>query len=155
VTPWEKVNGTQGTNSSQYIGCPCLVRTKLNRVFLFSVRRSVQSAVIFEGYRSLEDQLPKMRPFQRKLAVFDQVKALIDAITHLTHRQKEEILWRTMSSRENMDHEVVWKRAKAIQRELESLAQKIKPLCAPGKKHSDTVDEFIQQQYVRISCSSG
>jgi hypothetical protein len=48
-----------------------------------------------------------------------------------------------------MDHEAVWKRAKMIERELEKLAQKIKPLCSPGKIHGDAVDQYIQQQYVR------
>ena len=116
-----------------------------------SVRRSIQSAVIFEAYRSLEDQLPTMRPFQRKVAVLDQAKALVDAMGAdvVPPHQRVEILWRTMSSKEHLDSEAIWKRAKTIEKELKLLAERIQPHWAPGKEHSETVNEYVQRQYVR------
>jgi len=91
-----------------------------------------------------------MRPFQRKLAVLDQAKALTEAITDLQPHQRTEILWRTMSSKEDMNHEVIWKRAKVIEKELEDLALRIGDFCTPEKNHTDTVNDYVQNQYVRV-----
>jgi len=123
---------------------------ELSLSFYHSIRRCIQSAVIFEAYRSLQDQLPSMRPFQRKLAVLDQAKALTEAITDLQPHQRTEILWRTMSSKEDMNHEVIWKRAKVIEKELEDLALRIGDFCTPEKNHTDTVNDYVQNQYVRV-----
>lgn len=92
-----------------------------------------------------------MRPFQRKLAVLDQAKALVDAMAAdiVPPHQRGEILWRTMSSKELLDSEAIWKRAKTIEKELKLLAERIVPHWVPGKEHSETVNEYVQRQYVR------
>ena len=41
------------------------------------MRRSVQTAILYESYRTLETQLPSLKPFQKKIAIYDQAKHLI------------------------------------------------------------------------------
>ncbi len=110
-------------------------------------RRSVQTAILFEALRCLCDQLPAMRPFQRKLAFYDQAKALLGA-TGFSSQQQTEIMWRTGTSREVLNPESAWKRAKLVEKEVEKIRDKVKPLCGVGKSHHAIVDEYIQQQYV-------
>jgi hypothetical protein len=110
-------------------------------------RRSVQTAILYEANRCLSDQLPSMRPFQRKLAFYDQAKALLEA-TGFSPQQQTEIMWRTGTSREVLNPDSAWKRAKLVEKELEKIREKVKPLCMDGKTHNEIVDEYIQQQYV-------
>ena len=110
-------------------------------------RRSVQTAILYEANRCLGDQLPSMRPFQRKLAFYDQAKALLEA-TGFSPQQQTEIMWRTGTSREVLNPDSAWKRAKLVEKELEKIRDKVKPLCVDGKTHNEIIDEYIQQQYV-------
>lgn len=110
-------------------------------------RRSIQTAILYEAHRCLCDQLSSMRPFQRKLAFYDQAKALLEA-TGFSSQQQTEIMWRTGTSREVLNPDSAWKRAKLVEKELDKIRDKVKPLCVDGKSHHDIVDEYIQQQYV-------
>eukprot|EP00429_Kryptoperidinium_foliaceum_P013749 CAMPEP_0176030282 /NCGR_PEP_ID=MMETSP0120_2-20121206/14894_1 /TAXON_ID=160619 /ORGANISM="Kryptoperidinium foliaceum, Strain CCMP 1326" /LENGTH=180 /DNA_ID=CAMNT_0017363521 /DNA_START=61 /DNA_END=603 /DNA_ORIENTATION=+ len=111
-----------------------------------AARRSVQTAILYEAHRSLGDQLPKMRPFQRKLAVMDQAKALI-AAAPIQHSLKQEILWRTTSSREDMDPQTVWKKIQNIRRELDKLRETMEAFDKDGKTHHQVVKDYLQKQY--------
>ena len=113
------------------------------------MRRSVQSAILYEAHRCIEGRLQSLRPFQRKLAFYDQAVALVDAMDILPH-QKIEIMWRTGSSKEAMQPDTAWKRMKLIKRAVERIAEKIKPL-TQGRSHDDACDMFIQQQYVSFT----
>lgn len=62
------------------------------------MRRSVQTVILFEAHRCISDKLPSLRPFQRKLAFFDQAMALLEGTNLLPH-QKDEVMWRTGTSR--------------------------------------------------------
>ena len=111
------------------------------------MRRSVQSVILYEAHRCIADRLPSLRPFQRKLAFMDQCRALIRTINLLPH-QREEIMWRTGTSKEQMLPETAWKRMKLIEKELEKLQEKIQPFCDGQKSHAEVCDSFIQNQYV-------
>jgi hypothetical protein len=111
------------------------------------MRRSVQTVVLYEAYRCISDRLSSLRPFQRKLAFYDQSLALVDAIGLLPH-QKGEIMWRTGTSREPMQPETAWKRMKLIEKEVEKIKERIKPFVAEGRSQKETCDMFVQKQYV-------
>lgn len=111
------------------------------------MRRSVQTVVLYEAYRCISDRLSSLRPFQRKLAFYDQALALVDAIGLLPH-QKGEIMWRTGTSKEPMQPETAWKRMKLIEKEVEKMKEKMKPFVAEGRSQKETCDMFVQQQYV-------
>jgi len=119
-----------------------------------SMRRSVQTVILYEAHRCIADKLPSLRPFQRKLAFFDQAMALVEGAGFLPH-QREEIMWRTGTSREPMQPETAWKRMKLIEKEVEKVAEKARPLCVIGKSHDDVCNEFIQQQYEAVSGQRG
>jgi hypothetical protein len=112
-------------------------------------RRSVQTAILYEAHRCIADKLPTMRPFQRKIAFFDQARALLEA-TALSPQQQSEIMWRTGTSKESLNSETAWKRLKLVEKELENISEKVKPLCKDGKSHDDVVDEFVVQQFVSV-----
>ena len=42
-----------------------------------TMRRSVQTVILYEAHRCLKDRLPTLRPFQRKLAFWDLSCALL------------------------------------------------------------------------------
>jgi hypothetical protein len=111
------------------------------------MRRSIQTVILYEAHRCVADRLPSMRPFQRKLAFFDQAIALAETTSLLPH-QREEIMWRTGTSKEPMQPDTAWKRMKLIEKEVEKLQEKIKPTCGNGKTHDEIVNDHIQQQYV-------
>jgi hypothetical protein len=114
------------------------------------MRRSVQTVILYEAHRCISDKLPSLRPFQRKLAFFDQAMALIEASELLPH-QRDEIMWRTGTSKEPMQPDTAWKRMKLIEKEVEKLIEKVKPCVGNGKTHEEVCDEYIQQQYVSRS----
>ena len=116
------------------------------------MRRSVQTVVLYEAHRCIADRLSSLRPFQRKLAFWDQAMALVDAIDLLPH-QKDEIMWRTGTSKEPMQPETAWKRMKLIEKEIEKIQEKIRPLVSEERTHKETCDLYVQQQYVSYLCS--
>ena len=72
------------------------------------MRRSVQTVILYEAHRCIASRLSSLRPFQRKLAFFDQALALLAQSDLLPH-QREEVMWRTGTSKESMQPETAWK----------------------------------------------
>lgn len=114
-----------------------------------AMRRSIQTVVLYEAHRCIASRMPSMRPFQRKVAFFDQAKAILEATGFMPHQQ-EEIMWRTGTSKEAMNAETGWKRLKLIEKEINSLRARIRPFCEEGKSHDDVVNQYIQQQFVSV-----
>eukprot|EP00934_Nitzschia_sp_Nitz4_P002564 Nitzschia sp. Nitz4//scaffold180_size44305//19578//20627//NITZ4_007238-RA/size44305-processed-gene-0.10-mRNA-1//1//CDS//3329539464//2554//frame0 len=117
-----------------------------DRGYESSIRRSVQAVVLYEAKRCVASRLAAMRPFQRRVALYDQVKALSTALGLLPHQQ-EEILWRTGTSKEPIDSDLAWKRVKLIERDISNLRAKIKPFCQEGMAHDEIMDKYIQHIY--------
>ena len=69
------------------------------------MRRSVQSAIMFEAQRCVQDRLDSMRPFQRKIAFFDQMVALLETLDYIAPHHRAEIMCRTATSKEPMTPE--------------------------------------------------
>mmetsp|Transcript_11442 Transcript_11442/g.28926 ORF Transcript_11442/g.28926 Transcript_11442/m.28926 type:complete len:392 (+) Transcript_11442:90-1265(+) len=97
------------------------------------MRRSFQTVLMFEANRCLKDKLPALRPFQRKLAVFDQAKYLLEEIsgeTSLvglkTRVRQEEIMWRTGTSKESLNPESMWSRATRLTKDVEKVAEQVR-----------------------------
>lgn len=113
------------------------------------MRRSVQTIVLYEAKRCVAPRLNSLRPFQRKLAFMDQAVALVDSLDFLFPHQKEEILWRTATSKEALKPDIAWKRAKLIEKELERLREEIREYMAPGRTHDECVNMLIRNTFVR------
>jgi hypothetical protein len=122
-----------------------------NRGYENCMRRSLQTVILYEAMRCVKSRLLELRPFQRKAAYMDQCHALIESLDFLYPHQKAEILWRTASSKEQMDPDIAWKREKGIHKELEKLSAKIKPFMEKeAKTHQEMVDLLVQDLYVSI-----
>jgi len=94
------------------------------------MRRSVQTVTLYEAYCCISNRLPSHRPFQCELAFFDQAIALVDtASDYLLPHKREEIMWWTGTSKEPMQPKMAWKRMKLIEKEVEKVVEKIRPLC--------------------------
>ena len=121
-----------------------------------SLRRSIQSVILYEANRCLADlearrlaeHLPGLRAFQRKVVLWETAKNILDATDLLPH-QKEEIMWRTGTSKQPLGHETAWKRAKMTDKELVTLADRIRPFQIAGRSSDEALDAYIQSQYVR------
>lgn len=111
------------------------------------MRRSLQTVLLYEAKRCIEPKLQSLRPFQRKSAHIDQMLALLESLTFILPHQKEEIMWRTGSSKEPLTPEIAWKRAKSVDAELEKLAKALKPFVVAGKTHNEIVDMLVQSLF--------
>lgn len=137
-------NGTQPGVSSW------LDRLKLllgPRGYDHSMRRSIQTIVIYEAKRCIQPRVGDLRPFQRKVALVDQAQALVNTLDFCLPHHKAEILWRTSTSRENVTPEICWKRFQLVQKELERLADQIKQYMAPDRSHQEAVDLLEQNLF--------
>lgn len=117
------------------------------------MRRSIQTAVLFEAHRVLASRLPELRPFQRKIAFWDMSNFLIQS-TDLLNHEKEEVMWRTGTSKEPMQPDTSWKRAKMIDKEIKSIIAKMQPLLE-GRTHEEACEMFLQTQYETVSERKG
>uniref|UniRef100_A0A7S3P449 Uncharacterized protein n=1 Tax=Amphora coffeiformis TaxID=265554 RepID=A0A7S3P449_9STRA len=108
------------------------------------MRRSLQSVILFEAKRCIEEELPNLKPFQRKIALMDQANGLIESLPFLMPHQREEILWRTATSKEQLNGDIAYKRIQQINKELQKLAKEIKKFITPESTHQDWVNHLEQ-----------
>lgn len=125
-------------------------------------RRAVQSVMLYEAHRCLQASqcLEKLRPFQRKIALLEQAKALIEHTPFIPLEDKPTILYRTMTSKEVLSEKMAWKRARNLERGLQELAEAMKPFCDENndnndnkKNHQEIVHAYVQDQYVSFGWS--
>ncbi len=114
------------------------------------MRRSFQTVLMFEANRCLKDKLPALRPFQRKLAVFDQARYLLQEIggeTSLvglkTRERQEEIMWRTGTSKEALNPETMWSRTSRLTKDVEKVAEQVRQFIK--KKLADANNKTITE----------
>lgn len=112
-----------------------------------TMRRSIQTLVIFEAKRCIQPRIGDLRPFQRKVALVDQAQALVNTLDFCLPHHKAEILWRTSTSRETVTPEICWKRYQLVQKELDRLAEMIKQYMAPDRGHQEAVDLLEQHLF--------
>jgi len=121
-----------------------------------SQRRSVQTAVLYEANRCLNSRYSALRPFQRKIALYDCAVDLINSLTFIPPYHKLEIMFRTASGKVPLSPELAWRRMKLIDREISKvIVPGVKPFMRGGKSHSAACDAFIQKQYETVSKQKG
>ena len=114
------------------------------------MRRSLQSVILYEAKRCLEDELPNLKPFQRKVALMDQAHGLIDSLPFLLPHQREEVLWRTATSKEQLNGDIAYKRIQQINKELAKLAKTVKQFITPTTTHQDWTNHLEQYLFVSV-----
>ena len=122
-----------------------------DRGYHSSMRRSLQTVILYEAKRAIEPRLRSLRPYQRKAAFMEQCSFLLESLDFVFANQKQEIMWRTMTSRVPLDGTVAWTRLKSINKELKTLSELAKPFIAHGRSHNEVVDLLVQSLFV--SCA--
>lgn len=121
-----------------------------------AMRRSVQTVVLYEANRCLKDRYSALRPFQRKIALYDTAVDLINTVEVIPPYLRNEIMYRTASGKLPLSADLAWRRMKLIDREIHKIIiPKIKPFLSSGKDHKDICSEFIQDQYEIVSGVKG
>ena len=116
------------------------------------MRRLVQTVVLSEANRCLKDRYSALRPFQRKIALYDTAVDLINTLDIIPSHLRSEIMYRTASGKLPLSADLAWRRMRLIDREIaKTIIPKIKPFYEGNDKDHKTVcAEFIQDQYVSI-----
>lgn len=126
------------------------VKMAVNGKYNSSMRRSLQSVALFEADRCLVGRYGKLRPFQRKWALLATAVDLLNTLDFLNDYQKQEIMFRTNSSKEPLAPELAWRRMKLITREI---GQTILPQAVElikdnkGKSHDEICVLLLQKQF--------
>jgi len=125
------------------------LNASIGRRYSNSMRRSVQTVVLFEANRCLKERYHVLRPFQRKVALFDTARDIIETLDFIPVYHRMEIMFRTATAKLPLSPDLTWRRMKVIDREIKkSLIPKIAPLLHASKTHENVCREFIQREYV-------
>jgi hypothetical protein len=133
------------------------------------MRRSIQTVILFEAHRCLKDKLPSLRPFQKKMAIYDQANHLLNA-TSLTPDQRQEVMWRTGTSQEGLNADMMWRRTRCVVQDVKKLANQMEafgrahPLKSKGDEeedggskteHEELYRAFLQKAYNDLTGKTG
>ncbi len=83
-----------------------------------SMRRSVQTCVLFEADRCLNMQYKRLKPFQRKVALHDTASDIVETLTFIPPHYRIEIMYRTNTKKELLTPEFSWRRMRMIDRDI-------------------------------------
>jgi len=111
-------------------------------------RRSVQTVVLYEADRCLKSRYKNLRPFQRKIALYDCAADLVNTLDWIPGGHKNEVMFRTATGKKPLSPDLAWRRMKLIDREIaKTIIPGVKPLMGPGKTHQEACDDYIQAQF--------
>lgn len=112
------------------------------------MRRSVQTALLFEAKRCIEQRLPRLRPFQKRALLMTMIFNILREIHFLSPSDKESVLWKTQRSQEQLDPVTAWKRCKVIERDVARLIHQLKSFIHPSRTHQMSVNMLVQDLFV-------
>lgn len=123
------------------------------------MRRSLQSVVLYEADRCLLPRYPQLRPFQKKYALIATAMGLLKTLDFLNDFQRQEVMFRTNSSKEPLAADLAWRRMKLITREVhQTIVPKAKAVIEKeenrGKTHDEICDLALQLMYEENSGNS-
>ena len=78
--------------------------------------------------------------------------ALVESLFFVPPHRREEILWRTGTSKEAMNADTAWKRRKLLNKDIESIKDAVTSRGA-GLGHHEAIDSYLQLQFVS-GCSN-
>lgn len=118
-----------------------------------ALRRSLQCVIVFEANRCVNQnpEFAKLRVWMKKRLYLETCDRLSKQMVFLTRAQQEEVMFRTMASRETMDTVVCWRRLKMLQDKLAEMLKALEPFYKEYKDHSTAVDKLIEHMYQKSS----
>mmetsp|Transcript_16369 Transcript_16369/g.37875 ORF Transcript_16369/g.37875 Transcript_16369/m.37875 type:complete len:354 (+) Transcript_16369:371-1432(+) len=131
-------------------------KTRVTRVcggsYRQNMRRSLQSLALYEADRCLASKYSGLRPFQRKFALLAATKDILGTLEWLNPSEREEVMYRTNSSKDDLPPDLAWRRMKVVSREIAStILPKAQELLGElgdnAISHNDFCDLLLQRMY--------
>ncbi|KAL3764267.1 hypothetical protein ACHAWU_004079 [Discostella pseudostelligera] len=133
------------------------VKGAINSKYHSSMRRSLQSVVLYEADRCLNAQYPVMKPFQRKWALVATAIELLKSLDFLNDYQRQEIMFRTGTSKEQLPPVLAWRRMKLIAREISQTilpnAQKLVEE-GPTRSHDEICELLLEMDFAESNAGA-
>mmetsp|Transcript_609 Transcript_609/g.1253 ORF Transcript_609/g.1253 Transcript_609/m.1253 type:complete len:416 (-) Transcript_609:119-1366(-) len=123
------------------------------------MRRSVQSIVLYEADRCLRSRYAFLKPFQKKIALYLTAVDLVKTLDFLTDQNREEVMFRTNSSKQPVPPDLAWKRLRALERDIKAtILPKMKAVMdseeGNGKSHEELCELMLQREYEEVTQNS-
>lgn len=116
-----------------------------------AMRRAIQTVVLQEADRCLRDRYRSLRPFQRKIALFDCAADLVQSLDFIPPYHRAEIMFRTNTSKVPVPPDLIWRRMKLVSREIEKqIMPGVVPFLGPKVSFQAACDKYIQGQFEAI-----
>jgi len=113
-----------------------------------SMRRFIQTISLYEADRCLKNRYKVLRPFQRKIALYDVCVDLIETLKFIPEYHRLSIMFRTASGKIPLTPELAWRRMKQVDKDIEkSIVPEVGPLLIEEKLHNEVCQEYIQKQF--------
>jgi len=124
------------------------VKKEVNGIYQPTMRRFIQTIALYEADRCLQERYQVLRPFQRKIALYDVCTDLIGTLKFIPESLTVSIMFRTASGGVLLTPELAWRRMKQVDKDIEkSIIPNLMPLLNENKSHKDVCSYWIQQQY--------
>jgi hypothetical protein len=118
-------------------------------------RRPIQTVLLYETHRSLKDILPRLSPFQRKIAVYVQFNKLlnIECATFLLPVERSQIGWTTIAAKKVLTPDAMMLRMRLAVKEVEEVAVEVTAFAERYQDvlatHEEIYNAFVQHRFVR------
>lgn len=121
------------------------VKNAVSGAYQTNMRRSLQSVALYEADRCLKHRYPQLRPFQKKYALYSTAIDLLSTLDFLNDYHRQEIMFRTNSSKEPLAPDLAWRRMKLIQREInQTILPQAKKFLEDDINKEKSHDEFCE-----------
>lgn len=135
---------------------PERLKSAIGGAYFPAMRRAVQTCVLLEANRCLESRYSVLRPFQRKIALYDTSVDIINTLDYIPLYHRISIMFRTASGKLPLSPELAWRRMKVTEKEImKAIIEKLEPLLEKGISHEEVCEEFIKEQYDSTLPNSG
>lgn len=156
-------NCTASNNNNEENPFTVRVEKAIDGKYTASMRRFIQTISLYEADRCLKNRYKVLRPFQRKIALYDVCVDLIETLKFIPEYHRLSIMYRTASGKVPLTPELAWRRMKQVDKDIDkTVVPDLQPLLGDDKTHDDVCADYIQKQFEKhptgqegLKCSDG
>lgn len=124
------------------------VEKAIDGTYNTSMRRFIQTISLYEADRCLKTRYKVLRPFQRKIALYDVCIDLLETLKFVPEYHRQAIMFRTASGKVPLTPELAWRRMKQVDKDIEkTIIPDLVPLFSEDKNHDEVCQEYIRKQF--------
>jgi len=124
------------------------VEEALKGTYNASMRRFIQTISLYEADRCLKNRYKVLRPFQRKIALYDVCADLIETLKFIPDYHRVSIMFRTASGKIPLTPELAWRRMKQVDKDIEkTITPELATLFSEDIPHDEVCQKYIQKQF--------